>query len=61
MNSTDNNNSKRTIHLKQSNALKQSGLVTDSVYYTDTNNIRISLNHNACADIIFTINKEMAK
>ena len=58
MTSPDNNNSKRTIHLKQSNALKQSGLVTDSVYYTDTNDIRISLNHNACADIIFTIDRK---
>ena len=59
--STNNDNSfttKRIIHLKQSDPLRQSGLVTDSVYYIDTHDIKISLNHNACADIIFTIDRK---
>ena len=48
-------NSKKIIHLKQSNELKGSGLVTNSVYYIDTHDIKISLNHVASTDIIFTI------
>src|SRR5687768_1069402 len=52
----NNDSSKRIIHLKKSHPLIQSGLVTDSVYYIDTHEVKISLNHNASADIIFTIN-----
>src|SRR5688572_15444096 len=54
----NNNESKNIIKLKQSEALKQNGLVTKSVYYVDTNDIRISLNHDTCADIIFTIDRK---
>jgi hypothetical protein len=56
----NNNNdySKNIIKLKRSEALKQNGLVTDSVYYIDTNDVKISLNHDACTDIIFTIDKK---
>ena len=50
--------SKNIIKLKQSEALKQNGLVTDSVYYTDTNDVKISLNHAINSDIIFTIDKK---
>ena len=55
--STNNNksNSKKIIHLKKSDKLKGSGLVTNSVYYIDTHDIKISLNHVASTDIIFTI------
>ncbi|MGH9982060.1 MAG: hypothetical protein ACRD6U_10965 [Nitrososphaeraceae archaeon] len=55
MAANNNDNSKRIIHLKKSEELQSSGLVTDSVYYIDTHDIKISLNHNACADIIFTL------
>jgi len=55
MAANNNDNSKRIIYLKKSQALMQSGLVTDSVYYIDTLDVKISLNHKACADIIFTI------
>ena len=57
-NNNDNNISKNIIKLKQSEALKQYGLVTDSVYYTDTNDVKISLNHAINSDIIFTIDKK---
>ena len=56
--SNNDNNSKKVIQLKKSVQLKQSGLVTDSVYYIDTHDVKISLNHNACADIIFTIDSK---
>jgi hypothetical protein len=58
MMTNNNDNSKRIIHLKKSHALMQSGLVTDSVYYIDTHDIKISLNHNACTDIILTLDKK---
>jgi hypothetical protein len=54
-NNNNNDNSKKNILLKQSDRLKQTGLVTKSVYYIDTHDIKISLNHNTCTDIIFTI------
>ena len=55
-NSSDNNNENlKVIKLNQSEALKQNGLVTNSVYYINTNDVKISLNHDACTDIIFTI------
>jgi hypothetical protein len=57
MNKDESNISKNIIKLKQSEALKQNGLVIDSVYYIDTNDIRISLNHAVNADIIFTLDK----
>ena len=60
-NNNNNDNSfttRRIIHLKQSEALKQYGLVTDSVYYIDTNDVKISLNHAINSDIIFTIDKK---
>ena len=58
-NNNDNNfTTRRIIYLKQSEALKQYGLVTDSVYYIDTNDVKISLNHAVNADIIFTIDKK---
>jgi hypothetical protein len=53
-----NNENPQFISLKQSEVLKQSGLVTNSVYYIDTYDIKISLNHNASADIIFTIDRK---
>jgi hypothetical protein len=61
MSTTNNDNSfttRRIIYLKQSEALKQYGLVTDSVYYTETNDVKISLNHAVNSDIIFTIDKK---
>ena len=60
-NNNNNDNSfttRRIIHLKQSEALKQYGLVPDSVYYIDTNDVKISLNHAINSDIIFTIDKK---
>jgi hypothetical protein len=54
-NNNNHANSTRIIQLDKSKLLKDSGLVIDSVYYIDTHNIKISLNHNACADIIFTL------
>ena len=60
-NNNNNDNSfttRRIIYLKQSEALKQYGLVTDSVYYIDTNDVKISLNHAINSDIIFTIDKK---
>ena len=59
-NSSDNNNNENSkiIKLKQSNELKQSGLVTNSLYYIDTHDVKISLNHQACTDIIFTIDRK---
>jgi hypothetical protein len=56
-NSNDNNNNdnSKVIELKQNEKLKQSGLVTKSIYYIDTHAVKISLNHEACTDIIFTI------
>jgi hypothetical protein len=57
-NNNNNENSKKIIELKQSNRLKQTGLVTNSVYYIDTQNVKISLNHSTCADIIFTIDSK---
>jgi hypothetical protein len=53
-----NDNSKKIIILKQSDRLKQKGLVTKSIYYIDTNNVKISLNHSANADLIFTIDRK---
>ena len=53
--SNNDNDSKKVIQLKKSVQLKQSGLVTDSVYYIDTHNVKISLNHDAGADIILTL------
>ena len=58
MAANNNDNFQRIIHLKKSHALMQSGLVTDSVYYIDTHDVRISLNHNACTDIILTIDQK---
>ena len=58
MSNNNNDNSKRIIELKRSDLLKQSGLVTKSVYYIATHNVKISLNHNTCADIIFTIDRK---
>ena len=58
MTTNNNDNSKKVIQLKQSDTLRQSGLITDSVYYTDTHDIKISLNHAVNADIIFTIDKK---
>jgi hypothetical protein len=58
MSYNNNNISKKIIKLKQSEALKQNGLVTDSVYYIDTNDVKISLNHAKNSDIIFTIDKK---
>jgi len=59
MNTNNNDNStKKIIELKQSDQLKQNGLVTNSVYYIDTNDVRISLNHDACTDTIFTIDRK---
>jgi hypothetical protein len=58
INNENNDNSKNIIKLKKSETLKQNGLVTDSVYYIDTNDVKISLNHDACADIIFTIDRK---
>ncbi len=57
-NNNNDSNSQKIIPLKRSDRLKQSGLVTNSVYYVDTHDVRISLNHNACADIIFTIDRK---
>jgi hypothetical protein len=57
-NNNNKDNSKKNILLKQSDRLKQTGLVTNSVYYIDTNNVKISLNHTTCADIIFTIDRK---
>jgi hypothetical protein len=56
---SENNNkdSKNIIKLKQSETLKRNGLVTDSVYYIDTNIVKISLNHAVNGDIIFTVDK----
>jgi hypothetical protein len=54
----NNKDSKNIIKLKQSEALKQNGLVIDSVYYTNTNDVKISLNHAINSDIIFTIDKK---
>jgi hypothetical protein len=51
-------NSNRIIELKQSERLKQSGLVTKSVYYIYTNDVKISLNHNSGDNIIFTIDRK---
>ena len=51
-------NDKNIVKLKQREALKQNGLITNSVYYVDTNDIKISLNHAVNADIIFTIDKK---
>jgi hypothetical protein len=56
--SNNNNKNSKIIRLKQSEVLKQSGLVINSVYYIDTYDIKISLNHNTCADIIFTIDRK---
>jgi hypothetical protein len=53
-----NNETKNIIKLKQSETLKHNGLVIDSVYYIDTNDIRISLNHAVNADIIFTVDRK---
>jgi hypothetical protein len=53
-----NNNSKNIIKLKKSEVLKQNGLVNDSVYYLNTNTVKISLNHAINSDIIFTIDKK---
>ena len=60
---TNNNNdnsftTRRIIQLKRRYELKQNGLVTDSVYYIDTNDVKISLNHAVNSDIIFTIDKK---
>jgi hypothetical protein len=55
MSNNNNNNSKKIIHLKQNKQLQKSGLVTKSVYYIETLDIKISLNHVASTDIIFTI------
>jgi hypothetical protein len=57
-NKNKDNYSKNIIKLKQSEALKQNGLVADSVYYSDTNDVKISLNHAINSDIIFTIDKK---
>lgn len=57
-NNNNNDNSKKNILLKKSDRLKQAGLVTNSVYYIDTHNVKISLNHTTCADIIFTIDRK---
>ena len=57
-NNNNNDTSKKVIQLKRSDRVKQSGLVTDSVYYIDTHDVKISLNHKACADIIFTIDRK---
>jgi hypothetical protein len=59
-NSSDNNNNynSKVIELKKSEKLKQSGLVTKSVYYIDTQDVKISLNHDAFTDIIFTIDRK---
>ena len=57
-NNNNNDNSKKIIELKRSDRLKQTGLVTNSVYYIDTHNVKISLNHSTCADIIFTIDRK---
>jgi hypothetical protein len=56
--SNNDNNSKKVIQLKKSVQLKQSGLVTDSVYYIDTHDVKISLNHDAGMDIILTLDKK---
>jgi hypothetical protein len=55
---SNNGNSQRIIHLKQSQNLIENGLVKYAVYEIDTNNIKISLNHDANSDIIFTIDKK---
>ena len=55
MSNNDNSKKKTYFELKQDEELKQSGLVTNSVYNIYTYNVKISLNHKACADIIFTI------
>ena len=55
MSNNDNSKKKTYFELKQNEELKQSGLVTNSVYNIYTYNVKISLNHKACADIIFTI------
>ena len=57
-NNNNNDNSKKIIELKQGDRIKQTGLVTNSVYYIDTHNVKISLNHTTCADIIFTIDRK---
>jgi hypothetical protein len=54
----NDNNFKNIIKLKQSEPLKQNGLITNSIYYIDTNDVMISLNHDACTDIIFTIDRK---
>jgi energy-coupling factor transporter ATP-binding protein EcfA2 len=54
----ENNSSKNTIKLKQSEALIKNGLVTDSVYYIDTNDVKISLNHAVNTTIIFTVDRK---
>jgi hypothetical protein len=59
--SNNDNNSKKVIQLKKSVQLKQSGLVTDSVYYIDTHDVKISLNHDAGTDIILTLDKKWQK
>ena len=55
-NSSDNNNNEnaKVIELKQNEKIKRSGLVTKSRYYIDTHVVKITLNHDAAADIIFT-------
>jgi hypothetical protein len=57
-NESKDNSKNKIIKLKQSEELKQNGLVTDSVYYIDTNDVKITLNHAINTDIIFTVDKK---
>jgi hypothetical protein len=55
---SNHNDNPKIIKLEQSEALKRNGLIINSVYYINTNNIKISLNHTVNEDIIFTIDKK---
>jgi hypothetical protein len=54
----NNNNNSKIIELKPSARLIESGLVPKSVFYIDSHDVKISLNHKACTDIIFTIDRK---
>jgi hypothetical protein len=54
--SIDDENNNKIIELKVSQ--KEGGLIKGAIYDIDTNNIRISLNHYANSDIVYTIDKK---
>lgn len=59
-NNSDNtiNDNPKVIKLKQSKQLEDTRLVTKSIFYIDTHSVRISLNHSANGDILFTIDEK---